>query len=41
LHVEDIKRIIREAGREPVERDTLYRSIRRERGVPVIRAVPV
>jgi aminodeoxyfutalosine synthase len=41
LHVEDIKRIIREAGRAPVERDTLYRSIRRERGVPVIRAVPV
>jgi hypothetical protein len=25
LHVEDIKRIIREAGRETVERDTLYR----------------
>jgi len=27
LHVEDIKRIIREAGREPVERDTLYRPL--------------
>jgi aminodeoxyfutalosine synthase len=30
LHVQDIKRIIREAGRIPVERDTLYRPIRRE-----------
>ena len=30
LHVNDIKRIIREAGREPVERDTLYREVRRE-----------
>jgi aminodeoxyfutalosine synthase len=30
LHVEDIKRLIREAGRMPVERDTLYREIRRE-----------
>ena len=30
LHVEDIKRLIREAGRVPVERDTLYREIRRE-----------
>jgi aminodeoxyfutalosine synthase len=29
LHVEDIKRLIREAGKEPVERDTLYRPIRR------------
>ena len=27
LHVNDIKRIIREAGREPVERDTLYRPL--------------
>jgi 2-iminoacetate synthase ThiH len=25
--VSDLKRIIREAGREPVERDTLYRPI--------------
>jgi aminodeoxyfutalosine synthase len=30
LHVEDIKRLIREAGRTPVERDTLYREIRRD-----------
>ena len=28
LHVEDIKRLIREAGRVPVERDTLYRELR-------------
>jgi aminodeoxyfutalosine synthase len=27
LHVEDLKRLIREAGREPVERDTLYRPL--------------
>jgi aminodeoxyfutalosine synthase len=27
LHVQDIKRIIREAGRVPVERDTLYRNV--------------
>jgi aminodeoxyfutalosine synthase len=27
LHVDDLKRLIREAGREPVERDTLYRSL--------------
>src|SRR5262249_49059379 len=30
LHVEDIKRLIREAGRVPVERDTLYRPIDRQ-----------
>lgn len=30
LHVEDLNRLIREAGRLPVERDTLYREIRRE-----------
>ena len=30
LHVNDIKRLIREAGREPVERDTLYRPVRRD-----------
>jgi aminodeoxyfutalosine synthase len=29
LHVKDIQRIIREAGRVPVERDTLYRPVRR------------
>ncbi len=32
LHVNDIRRIIREAGRTPVERDTLYRPIRRDPG---------
>ncbi len=30
LHVDDIKRLIREAGRKPVERDTLYRPVRRD-----------
>jgi aminodeoxyfutalosine synthase len=29
LHVHDIQRLVREAGFEPVERDTLYREIRR------------
>jgi aminodeoxyfutalosine synthase len=31
LHESDIRRLIREAGREPVERDTLYRAVRRDR----------
>jgi aminodeoxyfutalosine synthase len=30
FHVNDIKRLIREAGRVPVERDTLYREISRD-----------
>jgi aminodeoxyfutalosine synthase len=30
LHVEDIRRLIREAGRTPVERDTLYREVKRD-----------
>jgi aminodeoxyfutalosine synthase len=30
LHESDIRRLIREAGRAPVERDTLYREVRRE-----------
>jgi aminodeoxyfutalosine synthase len=30
FHVKDIQRLIREAGKEPVERDTLYREIRRQ-----------
>jgi aminodeoxyfutalosine synthase len=30
FHVKDIQRLIREAGRTPVERDTLYRTIERE-----------
>jgi aminodeoxyfutalosine synthase len=29
FHVKDIQRLIREAGKQPVERDTLYREIRR------------
>jgi aminodeoxyfutalosine synthase len=34
LHVEDIKRLIRETGNTPVERDTLYREIRRDDDAP-------
>jgi aminodeoxyfutalosine synthase len=30
LHVQDIRRLIREAGRIPIERDTLYQEIRRD-----------
>jgi aminodeoxyfutalosine synthase len=30
LHVNDIRRLIREAGRDPVERDTLYRPVKRD-----------
>jgi aminodeoxyfutalosine synthase len=30
FHIRDIHRLIREAGREPVERDTLYRPVRRD-----------
>jgi aminodeoxyfutalosine synthase len=30
LHVNDIRRLIRETGRDPVERDTLYRPVRRD-----------
>ena len=30
LHVRDIQRLIREAGRDPVERDTLYRPVHRD-----------
>jgi aminodeoxyfutalosine synthase len=30
LSVEEIRRLIREAGREPVERDTLYHSVVRD-----------
>ena len=29
LHVRDIERLVREAGKQPVERDTLYRPLRR------------
>src|SRR5688572_5853170 len=41
LHVNDIKRLIREAGREPTERDTLYRPVRRDPATGrVVRAEP-
>jgi aminodeoxyfutalosine synthase len=30
LRREELLRLIREAGREPVERDTLYRPVRRD-----------
>ena len=30
LHVQDIQRLIREAGKDPVERDTLYRTVHRD-----------
>jgi aminodeoxyfutalosine synthase len=30
MHVSDLTRLIREAGRTPVERDTLYREVRRD-----------
>jgi 2-iminoacetate synthase ThiH len=30
MHVDDLKRLIRESGKTPVERDTLYRELRRE-----------
>jgi len=37
LHEADIRRLIREAGRVPVERDTLYREVRRDaRGAVVV-----
>jgi aminodeoxyfutalosine synthase len=41
LNVNDIRRIIREAGRVPVERDTLYREARRDQEVRRDQAVPV
>jgi aminodeoxyfutalosine synthase len=39
LHVDDIKRLIREAGREPVERDTLYRTVARNEQDAVVAVV--
>jgi aminodeoxyfutalosine synthase len=42
LHEADIRRLIREAGRVPVERDTLYREVRRDAATGrVLRAEPV
>lgn len=41
LHETDIRRLIREAGRTPVERDTLYREVRRDAaGNPRVRLEP-
>jgi aminodeoxyfutalosine synthase len=39
LHVNDIRRLIREAGREPVERDTIYRPIQRTRAQEAVASV--
>ena len=36
MHVEDLKRLIREAGRIPVERDTLYRELPRHTTRPSV-----
>jgi aminodeoxyfutalosine synthase len=36
LHVEDIRRLIREARKTPVERDTLYRPVRRDASDKVV-----
>jgi aminodeoxyfutalosine synthase len=36
LHVHDIKRLIREAGKTPVERDTLYHEVHRDASDHVI-----
>ena len=44
LHESDIRRLIREAGRMPVERDTLYNEVRRDadgRPLRSARAEPV
>lgn len=42
LHVETLERLIRTAGREPTERDTLYRPIERDpKGRPITTAVAV
>ena len=36
LHVSDIRRLIREAGRTPVERDTLYREVKLEAATDLV-----
>ncbi|HTW93230.1 MAG TPA: aminofutalosine synthase MqnE, partial [Tepidisphaeraceae bacterium] len=41
LHVSDIRRLIRESGRVPVERDTLYRPVRRDAADQVQETVEV
>jgi aminodeoxyfutalosine synthase len=40
LHEHDIKRLIREAGKTPVERDTLYREVRRNLRDDIVRDAP-
>ena len=40
LHETDLRRLIREAGRTPVERDTLYREIRRDHATTATPATP-
>jgi aminodeoxyfutalosine synthase len=41
LHEKDIQRLIREAGKTPVERDTLYRQVKRDGTDRVLAAEPV
>ncbi|MGC4032293.1 MAG: aminofutalosine synthase MqnE [Tepidisphaeraceae bacterium] len=42
MHVSDIERLIREAGRTPVERDTVYRPVKRDQLTgQVIDSVPI
>lgn len=41
LHEADIRRLIREAGRAPVERDTLYREVRRDPASDRVLAEPL
>ncbi len=39
LHVEDIKRLIRESGHTPIERDTLYNEVKRDPATDELMAV--
>ena len=41
MHESDLRRLIREAGREPVERDTLYRPLARVTPLHSPQALPV
>jgi aminodeoxyfutalosine synthase len=41
LHEKDIQRLIREAGKTPVERDTLYRQVKRDTTDQVLAVEPV
>ncbi|MDB5321061.1 MAG: hypothetical protein JWN40_2692 [Phycisphaerales bacterium] len=40
LHLQDIKRLVREAGKTPVERDTLYREVRRDAADCIVNEAP-